>query len=798
MANTNDYQVFRDGALPPCVWELAFLFRKDPPLEAAAKISAFLTAHGATEKEIEEAFRALDGRGLLSLSENESVSPDRSLMGLCNSASECREICTLLLGDGSDASYCSICPVCARLGGIYTNGNQEGEAALLSLLYSCASAGDSREIIVLGETGQLVTLFSSNQYVTTFDRKHVFPVPYLLAFALYLICDNRIHVSIESTDALIDSVVSILSSREIPIVGSVDVARLFADEGVRNYVDELCKTVRYREVDYSAAFRSLDLCGCTVFNEHRSTMLGEEGTNKLDKFFSFEDFDVENASAGISSGTETSSTTDEKLPENASPEQVKEDAVERNEEASADGSCGGSDQTSNDSSVNTPQEQAIVVSPINDENVDSSAQEALVDVKTAVRSIDKPRYDNGTFIVPLSSTGDPIGGCIVGKDGLVNPYVEYGNGVQRPSEVYGLTPFTLAVSLESTRFYTVEYAICNNEEGFLLYIYQRRCVIFVGRSDWDFYTVVLASFRRSLPKKLTMLAAPLIDYLTRMGEPLHRGIIPIYDAYRKAENVPADKIVRITDILLPETENLAAALRQYAMIWKETGLDTKNIEDDVFVSAVYSSSVYSYEFTGTRYPHLYHDGISYGLGWSHSRLRANFVKMTFHLDREKTSSAERARCYLHMLIRLGNGNAYLLRGLHLASCDPVEGFSVVVPLAAYPWAHNALFLRLGEIAFSLLGKHVGVTETSKCVMDKQKKEPASDVRAEKTPQPEEAKTAESSSRDLEDVPGNDNDSGDEELPPPDKKPQHSAPDKKASSSVRTKRKDSFDEFDNLQ
>ena len=788
MANKNDYQVFRDGTLPPCVWELAFSFRKDPPLEAAAKLSAFLTAHGATEKEISEAFRVLDGRGLLSMQE-ESVSPDRSLLALCKSASDCREVCALLLGDGGDASYCSICPVCARLGGIYTNANYEDETALLTLLYSCASVGDVREIITLGKTGQLVTLFSSNQYVTTFERRHVFPVPYLLAFALYIIVDNRIHVSIESTDALIDSVVSILSSREIPAVGSVDVARLFADEGVRNYVDAVCKTVRYREVDYSAAFRAMDLCGCTVFNERRATMLGEEGTNKLDKFFSFEEFDVVSGPKSDDAGGDPDGAMEVPEPFDAVQQEKPAEAVENDRKSSADAET-------TDANEETVSEQAVVIRPISDENAEPAAKETLVDVKTAVRSIDKPCYDNGTFILPLSSTGDPVKGCIVGKDGLINPYVELGDGVKKPSEVYGLTPFTLAVSLESTRFYTVEYAICNNEEGFLLYIYQRRCVIFVGRSDWDYYAVVLASFRRNLPKKLTMLATPLIDYLTRMGEPLHRGIIPVYDAYRKAENVPADKTVHIKDILLPETDSLAAALRQYAMIWKETGLAAKDVEEDVFISAVYSSSVYSYEITGTRYPHLYHDGIAYGLGWSHSRLRANYVKMTFHLDREKTSSAERSKCYRRMLVRLGNGNAYLLRGLHLASCDPVEGFSVVVPLAAYPWAHNSLFLRLGEIAFELLGKHVGVTETIKCTMDKQTKEALTKApETEKKPQ-KEASEEESSMKTDETPDENEAEDGEDELPPPDKKPQHAAPEKK-SSPVKAKRKDSFDDFDNL-
>ena len=785
MANSNDYQVFRDGTLPPCVWELAFSFRKDPPLEAASKIAAFLTAHGATEKEIEDAFRVLNGRGLLALSEDENVSPDRSLLALCKSSSECREVCSLLLGDGGDASYCSICPVCARLGGIYTNANLEGETALLSLLYSCASAGDTREIITLGETSQLVALFSSNLYVTAFERKHVFPVPYILAFALYIVCDNRIHVSIESTDALIDSVVSILSSREIPVVGSVDVERLFRDEGVRAFVDGLCKTVRYREVDYGKAFRAMDLCGCTVFNERRATMLGEEATDKLGKFFDFDEFDLEPEDKTVSSEDDYNDAKEASEQENVSSE----------ESAEAGGHSEAVSEEAPSASEGTSTEQAVVVRPISDENADSSAREALVDVKTAVRSVDKPCYDNGTFIIPLSSTGEPVEGCIVGKDGLINPYVSIGEVVQKPSDVYGLTPFTLAVSLESTRFYTVEYAICNNEEGFLLYIYQRRCVIFVGRSDWDYYSVVIASFRRNLPKKLTMLAAPLIDYLTRMGEPLHRGIIPVYDAYRKAENVSPEKTVRITDILLPDTENLASALRQYAMIWKETGLEAKDMEDDVFVSAVYSSSVYSYDFTGTRYPHLYHDGVFYGLGWIHSRLRTNYVKMTFHLDREKTSAAERTRCYRQMLVRLGNGNAYLLRGLHLASCDPVEGFSVVVPLAAYPWAHNTLFLRLGEIAYAVLGRHVGVTETSKCTMDKQAKGSLSTAPAE--PKKEAEQKPEDVSMKQADAPA-EPEAEDEELPPPDKKPKRTAPEKKASSSVRVKRKDSFDDFENLQ
>lgn len=691
MAKKENYQVARDGTLVPCVWELAFSLRNKSPQEAAAKLSAYLTAHGATEPEIEEAFSELRKHSLLSLSDEERVSPDRGLLSMCGSVKDCREACSLLLGNGGESSYCAICPVNERLGGVYTNALYADETALLGMLYVLAGDDETREILQIGDAGQLALLFSSNLFVKTYERRHVFPVPYILSYALYLMTKNRIYVNTENTDALCDSVVSILTSREIPNVGLInDVSRLFLDQTVRDYADRLCESVRYRDVDYLAAFRVLDLCGCKAYDEKRSVLIGEYEENRLNRFLDGADIEVD----GLGDKPSIEPVVSESVPS----ETV---SAERTEETIAD-------------SKDAPPSEEVVVTPISDDEGVVSAPGSLSGIKTANRSVDVPRYDNGITIVPLSSTGNPVTGCIVGSDGLINPYVSFGDSVQKPTEVPGLTPFTLAVSLESTSFYTVEYAICNQEEGFLLYIYQRRCTIFVGRSDWDYYTVVLATFRRVLPRKLTMFAAPLIDYVSRMGETLHRGIIPVYDAYRLANHIKDTDELRVSDILLPDTEDLAAALRQYSMVWKRSKLEPKDMEEAILVASLYSSAVYAWECTGTRYPHLYHNGVTYRLGWTACRLRPNYVLMTLHLDREKTSAADRRRCYTAMLQRLGGGSAYLMRGLRLKSCDPDDGLAVFVPLSAYPWAHNFLFLRLGEVAQKLLGRNISVTEECLC------------------------------------------------------------------------------------
>lgn len=797
MANQNTYNVYKDGALPPCLWELAFSFRSDAPEVAASKLCAYLTAHGATDKEIEGALAVIRSRGVLCLPEGQQVAPDRAFMSLCAASEDCREICSLILGSGGESAYCSICPVSKRLGGIYVNENEANEASLLAMMYLFASRDEAREIIELGERKELPHLFSSSLQVKTYERRRVYPVPYILAYALYLMCKSRVYVSTDSTDSMCDSIASILASREIPMVGTIeDINRLFLDEDVRLYVERLCQRVRYSEVDYSSAFRALDYCGCKAYNERRASILGEEMTERMIRFLGDEDFldEPEPASQGAEGVSSSPAASDEPV---ASTEPVEIDDF-FDVPASSDDMA----QSPASESEETPDAEAVVVSAITDDNISASSSTAtLANVKTATRSVSVETYDNGVYVVPLSSTGDPVDGCVVGSDGLINPYVSLGDSIKRPSGVPGLTPFTLAVSIESTPFYTVEYAICEQEEGFLAYIYQRRCTIFVGRSDWDYYNVILATFRRSVPKKLTMLAAPLIDYITRMGETLHRGIIPVYDAYRLKSGCSETDEVRIMDLLLPGTADLADAMRQYSVIWKRTGLEAKDLEDAVHIAALFSSSVYAYAFTGTRYPHLYHNGITYQLGWVACRLRVNYVKINYHLDFEKTSSVERGRCYKAMLLRLGNGSAYLSHGLHLASCDADKGLSVVVPFSAYPWTHNFLFLRLGEVAKKLLGKNVNVTEDCVCSISKagpavnaethsaQSDEVSPDVASDNVKDPISAEEAMLKANEEVET----DDAADKTVASPDEpKP---VPAKKKSSSATKRKEDLFDDFD---
>ena len=685
--NPNSLNIGRDSALPPCLFELAFRYRHDPAGEAASKLTAFLAAQGATEEDIEDSFSELRVKGLLEFPEGHSVEMNRELYAFCSESENCQQICSFLFtsGEGTEDAYCSICPITKRLGGVYLNAYEDEEAHLLAMLVSLMSAGQTDELHVLGVEKMLSTLFQSQVYVSVFERHHIFPIAYIIAYALYLMAESRIEVGTESADSMTESIVSILSSRNIPgCIPVNDYEKLFVDDNVRRYVEILQHRAYYREIDYVAAFRVLDARGCEVFKGRRGQFLGTSLPDTLVEFLN---------------------------------EEVVWDTEPDTEEASqSDGSA--PDEGAAHSQCEEPANDVVVVEPISDDNAPTESRTSLAEVRTATRSIDKAKLDGrGVWITPLSSTGDAVTGCIVGQDGLINPYVSLGDTIKRPKDVPGLTPFTLVISLESTQFYTVEYAICDGEEGFLLYIYQRRCTIFVGRSDWEYYLVVLASFRRSIPKKLTMLAAPLLDYLSRMGETLHRGIVPVYEAYRIKMRCQDEDVVKITELLLPDTQDLPTAMRQYSMIWKRTGLSAKDLEGAVCESALFSSSVYASAFTYTRYPHLYHDGISYRLAWNRCRLRADFVKMTYHLDRENTNPAERRKCYRAMLRRLGNGSLYLLRGLNLASCDPDNGLSVVVPMTAYPWAHNFLFLRLGEVARKLLGRDINVTEECVCGTD---------------------------------------------------------------------------------
>lgn len=734
------YCVATDGTAVPCLAEYAFQSRNEDPATVASVISAFLHAAGGTDANVDEVYGALRGQGYLDLEEGKLVASSQEHLRSFNATADCISAMTTLFN--REPKFCAACPVCDRLRPHeYTNRYAEDERELLALLFSSALKGDYNEILNLGDpvaeqqTSALKRLFSSIIIVQDERSLVRFQLNYLLFYALYYWCKDQMPPNVENAESIAHGVISILESRQVPGYGVIkeSLVKYFLASESRKCLSALCDRIKYTDrQDPFAAFRLLDAYNIKVFSDdQRTSILGDAmlcQANGLPAAVEpkFAEGSEEEAAEPKASESTASSTK---------PTATNADSSSTKQEATAEPPV----QSSSENGT-TPKEQTaetvdaaetdVTVASVNDDGVDKEAtQPSLSKVKTEFRSVNHAVHDRGVSIEALSSTGKPYTTGVLGPDNLINPYVVLGTMVKLPREVEGLTPFTLAVTLETAVFYTVEYAICNKQEGFLCYFYQRNLMIFVSREDYDYFNVILASFRRSVPKKLTMLAAPLLDYLYRMGEVLHRGVIPVYDAYRLAKHYEVFELLPIKNILTPGTKSLPAAIRQYGMIWKRTGLTAADMEPAVNVASVYASSNYALTYTGSRYPHLYHDEVTYQLNWQSCQLAGGFLMVRLTLDPSQLTSAEIFSCYSELLQLLGRGIDHRVYGFRLLTCDVVSGFSYMIPLASYPWAHNLLFLRVGNIARKLTGRGINVTED--VMVSKDGKVPIFDTKIEK-------------------------------------------------------------------
>ena len=719
MDTKKSYDVAKDGVSVPCLAEYAYMRRKEDNTETAAMLAAYLRACNATNDEIEEALSILNQRGYLTISENTPIAPDIENVKRFESSCDCVSAYNKLLRRPSN--LCVTCPAYGRFNPAgYANANIDEEADLLAMMFYSALNKDISEILDLGDANiaqqamTLSLLFPSAFVVEDDNRLFPLRLHLLLFFALYLWCRNGMDPCVDGSKSMAQGAASVLNGQTLPYFGAVkEIEKKLLSPIVRARLDIICEKIKYRDrLNYQNAFRLLEQCNCSVFASRKTDILGAAMSARVDAFTKVEpvivDDDAQEQTAKneepvVKPSDQKTKGEDVKEPSKEEPvvDPGKKDAVNTASEPSPETKSEGAS------------EDVVSVAPINDVGAEKEASSpSLSETKTDARSVDKEIRDRGIVITPLSSTGKPYLGGVIGKDNLINPYVEYDEDILRPQDVEGLTPFTLAVSLESSAFFTVEYAICDGKEGFLCYIYKRDCTIFVSRSeaDWDYFNVIIATFRRSIPKKLTMLAAPLIDFVIRMGERLHRGIVPVYDAYRLSKHCSPTASVKISEILLPDTTTLAAAIRQYGMVWKRTGLAEADLTNAVDVASVYASSNYAYAFTGNRYPHLYHDEVSYQLNWQSCQLRKGFLFVRLALDPSQLSQEEALACYQALLSLLGFGSKHLIHQLRLLSCDAVNGFSYVVPLIQYPWSHNLLFIRVGSIARKLTGRNINVTE----------------------------------------------------------------------------------------
>lgn len=711
MDTKKSYSVMDDGIDVPCLWEYAFSQKSEDPAKVASELAAFLRSSGASRDDVVEVFTKLRGKGCLELSDEHSVDADPSLLNDFKQVPNCIAAMSFLQNDRP--KFCSSCPAYEkiRLKG-YLNRDLGDETELLAMMFALATDGDTREILDLGSGSEynsqaVVSLFPSLFLIQNGIALVSFSLHYYLFYALYFWVTNGMTPCVDGAESMANGAVSVLENRSIPYRGNVTgLEALFASSIVRNHLAVICEKVKYRDrIDYAAAYRLLEKYDIDAYSDRKGSVIlssaaafigrepvivNEDGSPVTEP----EKKDDKAETAPKSEANTAPISPEAKDPADADPKQESQSAEPEQKAADAGSSS----------------EEPVTVKKVDDEAVAEGADQAsLSEIKTDVRSVNKAVRINGVVVAPLSSTGKPISG-LLGPDNMINPYISVGEEIQLPKDVDGLTPLTLAISLESTVFYTVEYAICNNEEGFLCYIYQRQCTIFVSRSDTDFFNVILASFRRSIPKKLTMLAAPLLDFLGRMGETVFHGIIPVYDAYRLANHYSPTEKVKITDMLRPGTDSLAAAMRQYGMIWKNTGLTATDLRPAMEVASVYAASNYAYEFTGNRFPHLYHNEVTYQLNWQECTLRKAFLKVTLRLDPSKLTEDETLRCYDKLISFLGHGNKHLHHSIRLLCCDAINGFSYMVAIASYPWIHNHTFIRIGTIARSLKGYGINVTE----------------------------------------------------------------------------------------
>lgn len=721
MDTKKTYDVAMDGTDVPCIAEYAYRHRKDDSAEVAAMLAAYLRAFNATNDEVEEALGKLNQRGYLTISENTPIAPDMENVKRFESSCDCVAAYGKLINHPSN--LCKTCPAYARFNPAqYINANIDEEADLLAMMFCSALDKDVSEILDLGDAQtekqgmSLSRLFASAFIVEDDNRLLPLHLHLLLFHALYLWCRSGMDPCVDGAKSMAQGAASILNGQTLPYFGTVNgIENLLLSPVVRTRLDIICEKIKYRDrINHQNAFRLLEECSCTIFASRKTEILGAAMSARAEEFTRVEPVVIDDDTPKPS---EKDTTSDKKQTVQtkanaANTEPKDESAVKPDEPSPVKEDAPSEEAPQTEVTTVGTSEDAVSVAPINDAGTENeAAAPSLSETKTDSRSVDKEIRDRGIIITPLSSTGKPYSG-VVGPDKLINPYVAYDEDILRPQDVDGLTPFALTISLESSTFYTVEYAICNGKEGFLCYIYKRNCTIFVSRSeeDWDYFNVILATFRRSIPKKLTMLAAPLIDFVVRMGERLHQGIIPVYDAYRLSKHFSPTANVKISDVLLPDTTTLASAIRQYGMIWKRSGLAENALADAVDVASVYASSNYAYAFTGNRYPHLYHDEVTYQLNWQTCQLRKGFLFVRLALDPSQLKQEEALACYQKLLSLLGFGSKHLLHQLRLLSCDAVNGFSYVVPLIQYPWSHNLLFIRIGSIARKLTGRNINVTE----------------------------------------------------------------------------------------
>lgn len=706
----SDYSVSTDGYHVPCLFPI--VSQTSNLDENISMVYAFLKSKGASDDEVQDALRYLSRSGVIDYSDEELIE-DVEKLSLFKET-PCREIIKFL---SDTVACCTVCPISQGSNGVYLNGSLEEEFDTLAMLYTRYYAGDRSHIMALGEKKLLVGMFTGSCLTKCSYYRKAEPINYLVAYSLYVHARDNMAISYGCVEELCNGVAAVLHSGRIPNVGEKDMTTIMEDPCVRAFLSPLIDKIRvgnYSMQNVERHMRASDYILPPEFIREHSTP-----ASAIDSVATFLDL---SAAAVPPTVNEANEPPVPKVPELVSESADVESAPEIEPEKPVVSSApdtdtnpeelGAAEQDESIAQDNAPkktrksqraatedkkaerkQTDNAPTEPVDDEYEEPA--KSLDSVKATLRAIGIRKVINGCSIVPLSSCGTPYVSGLCGPDGLVNPYVELSDEVLLPGQIECFSPHALGFILEASEAIAIEYAICNEKEGFLLYLHKDGLFVFISDNDWDYFEAVLAHMRRSLPRKLTLLSAPLYDFVTRMGEHTCRGVISLYDAYRFKMNSPLLSEVAIEEALGKSPTSLTDAMVGYHYRWKVLDVDAALLNDDACVAQVFGYSSYGYRFSGSRYLHLGHDKTGYVVSYADSpKLRTGYFFLSFSISNEGVSLEQLARCYRKVILELGNGRKFAIRDITLVDCAPERGITFVLPYINYAWVHNTIYLWL--------------------------------------------------------------------------------------------------------
>lgn len=756
----SDYSVSTDGYLVPCLFPI--VSQTTTLEEQISIVYAFLKSKGASNDEIQAALRYLSRNGAIKYSDEELIENVEYLESFKDVP--CHDI---LLSLSDKDACCALCQVSKGQRGFYLNEHLEDEFDALAMLYTRYYAGDRSHIMELGEKELLHGAFTGSCITKCSNFRYVEPINYYLAYSLYLHAQDNIPITYGCIEDVCRGVASVLHSRKIPHVGSPDIDAIMSDSSVYAFLAPFLERVRFEKYSLDGVVKHFRSAGYMLspefIREHSAPPSAFDGAAEFMKEMaaateppkgepSAKQTTDESVAPATESKTESASegsgpsdvkakpepkpdaapsdTNAPKEPENA-PEIVipseaeaiaasMKDAI--SDESSSDEQINGqgSRKSTEEKKAERKQEADVPVhaeppaeaSGENDEGQYEDSVNSLAGAKSKQRAIGIKRVIAGRNIIPLSATGTPYSDGLCGPDGLVNPYVELSDEVFLPSQLSYFSVHALGFMLEAAETIAVEYAICGDKEGFLLYLHKDGIFVFISENDWDYFEVVLNEMHRSIPKKLTLLSAPLYDFVGRMGEHLCRGVVSLYDAYRYKNNIPVLDDVALEDALGKECSSITEAMRTYHYRWKLLEVDAGLMNDDACIAQVYGYSMYGYRFSGSRYAHLGHNEEGYVVSYADSpKLRTGYFFFHLQLMNGDASLELLSLCYRKVINELGNGRKHAERDITLVDYAPERGITFVLPYINYAWAHNMMYLWLVRAYKKYVGQTAKILET---------------------------------------------------------------------------------------